>query len=123
MIIYWLSQHEPLPSQREELQRLFGDHRMVVDKKPFGSAEEIISRIRNAQAAECVVVAPLSVIGRLVDLGLRPLWAEMKHVQRLTDPIRQTVAKGRVYEFVDFRRVVRLELIKEPIAPISPTSG
>ena len=117
MTIYWLSRHQPLEAQRRELKRLFGDHKLVVDAKPFGSGEEILSRVRKAGAAECVVVAPLSVIGRLVDLGLRPLWAEMRQVSQFTDPARQTRAAGRIYEFVRFERVVRLELVKEPVEP------
>lgn len=122
MIVYWLSQHDPLPAQRRELARLFGRHTLIVDRKPFGSAEEILSRVRRANAAECVVVAPLSLIGRLVDLGLRPLWAEMEQVRiagHVPNPDCETVAKGRVYRFVRFERVVRLELIKEPIEKTS----
>src|SRR5215813_14923920 len=40
-------------------------------------------------------------------------------IERLTDASLQTVAKGRGYQFANFQRVVRLELIKEPIAPES----
>jgi len=107
--ILWLSQHAPLTPQIAELQRLFGEIEILRDVNPFFSAEEILRRFREGGYDEMVVVAPLSVIARLCELGLRPLWAEMEQVyeRRQAD----VSAKGRHYRFVRFRRIkaVRLE--------------
>lgn len=107
--ILWLSQHTPLAPQLTELKRLFGEIEVLRDVNPFFSAEEILRRFKESGYDEIVVVAPLSVIARLCELGLRPLWAEMEQVWK-----RQAAdvsAKGRHYRFVRFRRIkaVRLE--------------
>jgi len=106
--IIWFSRHPALPSQVAELKRLFGnDVKIIADPNPFDSAEDIVSRFRAAGGDEMVVVAPLSVLGRLCDLGVKPLWAEMEQV-----PVEkaEVVAAGRGYRFVRFRRVKRLVL-------------
>jgi len=60
-------------------------------------------------------VAPLSVIARLCAYGIRPLRAEMKQVTSYLDPYRESVTGNRVYRFLKFVRVVKLELITEPL--------
>ena len=112
MKIVWFSRHDPLPSQVAELRRLFGEVEISQDPNPFASAEDIVARFRAIGGDEMVVVAPLSVFGRLCDLGIRPLWAEMERV-----PIEEAevVASGRSYRFVRFRRVKRLALEFEEV--------
>jgi hypothetical protein len=113
MRIVWFSRHEPIPSQIAELKRLFGDDiEIIQDPKPFSSAEEIVERFRTMEGDEMVVVAPLSVMGRLCDLGIKPLWAEMEQV-----PVEEAevIANGRGYRFVRFRRVKRLSLEFEEV--------
>ncbi|MFN7088587.1 MAG: hypothetical protein ACK4NX_02095 [Candidatus Paceibacteria bacterium] len=108
--ILWVSQHVPLPRQLEALERLFGAGTIVQqDPRPFSSAEDIANRYREGGYDDIVVVAPLSVIGRLVDLGIRPLWSEMQQVDPKTgNP--DIVFRGRGYKFVKFRRVKTLRL-------------
>jgi len=96
-------------SQIRELQRIFGDGVEVVqDPNPFSGAQEIVERFRKGGYDEMVVVAPLSVLQRLTEMGVKPLWAEMKQV-----PVEEAevVASGRGYRFVRFRRIkaVRVE--------------
>jgi len=110
--VVWFSRHDPLPSQVVELHRLFGEVEIVQDPNPFNSAEDIMARFRAIGGDEMVVVAPLSVMGRLCDLGIRPLWAEM---ERVPEDQAEVIASGRGYRFVRFRRVKRLALEFEEV--------
>ena len=110
--ILWLSRHDPTPSQVERLGRIYGPHVLVRDPRPFDSAEEIVERMRRYGCDEIVAVAPLSVIKRLVDLGVRPLWAEMRQVR---PEEAETEVNGRHYKFVKFRRIVGIEIKFEEV--------
>jgi hypothetical protein len=113
--VYWLSRHEPLPSQVAELRRLFGEDVVVEqDPKPFDSPLTTSSTaFRQSGADELLVVAPLSVIAQLVQRGVKPLWAEMEQV---TDPaLAETEAAGRLYRFVRFRRIAGIEIKFEDV--------
>ena len=108
MRIYWVSRHRPLPSQIRELERLAGGQLEVVqDPNPFANAEEIKARFERNGCDDLVVVAPLSVFQRLVELGLRPLYAEM---EKVPPEEAEVFAGGRGYRFRRFRRVRRLAL-------------
>jgi hypothetical protein len=112
MKILWLSRHRPLPAQIAELERLFGHAEVTIDPKPFSSAEEIVARFRAGGYDEIVVVAPLSVIARLTEMGIRPLWAEMKQIPSPSpDPSREVEANGRWYRFERFRRIVNVQIV------------
>lgn len=112
-----MSQHSPERRQLEALRRLFGDDVSVEqDPRPFDSAEKIADRFRAEGYDDIVVVAPLSVIGRLVDLNLRPLWSQMDQVDPKTgNP--DIVYRGRGYRFNRFRRVKALHLEFEELPP------
>lgn len=111
--IVWFSRHPALPSQVQELKRIFGeDIEIIPDPKPFSNAEDIVRRFRAVSGDEMVVVAPLSVLGRLCDLGIKPLWAEM---QEVPPEEAEVVTNGRGYRFVRFRRVKRLALEFEDV--------
>lgn len=116
MKVYWVSRHRPLPAQIDELKRLFGQGTVIeIDPKPFSSAEEIVQRFRESGAQEMVVVAPLSVIAKLTELGIQPLWAQMNLVPAMTDPNREVVTNGRVYRFEEFQRIIRVEVVMQKI--------
>lgn len=113
MRIIWFSRHPALPSQITELQRVFGeDVELLQDPNPFSSAEEVVRRFRSLNGDDMVVVAPLSVLGRLCDLGLKPLWAEMEQVP---PEQAEVIAAGRGYRFIRFRRVKQLVLKFEEV--------
>jgi hypothetical protein len=121
MIIAWISQHEPTPSQRAELIRLFGPHTLDVDTNPFGSAEDIARRIRRTGAAEVVCVAPLSVLRELLSFGFRPLNAQME----ACPPAQAEVTAGRNgrtrhLRFRNFRRLTSIEMRYEELCPTAP---
>ena len=106
--ILWLSRHNPLPSQISELKRIFGkDVEVVIDPQPFDNAEDIALRFKNGGYDEMVVVAPLSVIQRLTELGIKPLWAEMKRVSKEE---AETSVSGRYYKFIKFKRIKGIKI-------------
>jgi len=106
--ILWLSRHKPLPSQIRELERLFGEVEVVQDPNPFSSADEIKQRFVSGGYDDIVVVAPLSVIQRLTELGVKPLWAEME----VCSPEEAEVwASGRPYKFKCFKRIMAINII------------
>lgn len=106
--ILWLSQHQPLPRQEAELSRLFGEVELCQDISPFQNAEEIIQRVRQGGYDDVVAVAPLSVLARLCELGLKPLWAEMKQVRSRGEA--DLSYRSRFYRFVKFRRIKAVKL-------------
>lgn len=114
--ILWVSQHQMHPVQLGALRRLFGqDVQVTADPRPFSSAEDIIQRYRQGGYDDLIVVAPLSVLARMVDLGVRPLWSEAELVN---DPSKSDWSvKNRYYRFVCFQRVERLVLEFEPLGP------
>lgn len=117
MHIYWVSRHEPLPAQIEELERLYGKTVQIhQDPRPFSDAYDILHRYNTVpKPREMVVVAPLTVISILLERGLKPLWAEMERVDNLTDPSREVAHNGRVSRFLRFRRIIRCGLEFEEV--------
>lgn len=114
MKILWVSQHPPTVSQLEELRRIFGeDVEVAKDPKPFSSAEEIAKRFWDGGYNDMVVVAPMSVIPRLVDLKIKPLWAEMIQVKSKAES--EVEAKDRFYRFDRFRRIKSLRFEFEEV--------
>jgi len=94
--------------QMGALRRMFGqDVKVVQDPRPFDSAEKIVERVRQGGFDDVIVVAPLSVLARMVDLGLRPLWSEAEVVPRERADWN---VRDRYYRFVRFRRVRQLIL-------------
>ena len=116
MKILWLSKHKPLPREIGELQRLFGEGTTVhTDMDPFTTADSIVEQFKQGGYGEIVAVAPLSVLQKLVDRGVRPIWAEMQEVgdRRMAD----LEYRGRLLRFVKFKRVTGLTLEFEEIQP------
>ncbi len=106
--ILWVSRHEPIPSQLEALKHLYGgDTEVVPDPNPFDGADTIVKRYKDGGYDDMVVVAPLSVLGKLCDMGMNPLYAQMVECE----PSDAELYVRRVpYKFERFRRVKRLLL-------------
>jgi len=114
--IVWVSRHAPLPAQIRALRERFGENaRIIVDPRPFSSAEEIVQRFREVNGDEMVVVAPLSVIAALCAQGIRPLYARMVPIPAVEDPDTDCWASGRAYRFVQFERISEVRLVTEPL--------
>lgn len=114
--IYWMSRHKPLPSQARRLEEIFEEPvEIVQDPKPFDNAKDIKQRFETSKADDIVVVAPLTVLQRLTELGVRPLYAEME----LVDPEEAEIeVNGRHYRFKDFKRVGGVSIDFEPVKPV-----
>jgi hypothetical protein len=95
---------------------MFGeDVQLVTDPKPFDSAETIVKRVRDGNYDDCIVVAPYSVLAKMVDLGLRPLWSE---AEQLPDQANSDWnVRDRYYRFLRFKRVKDLVLELETLGP------
>lgn len=114
--VAWISRHEMHGVQMGSLRRMFGaDVVIVPDLRPFDNAETVVRRVREGSFDDCIVVAPYSVLTRMVDLGLRPLWAEAEQV---FDSARADWSvRSRTYRFLGFKRVKRLVLELEDLGP------
>lgn len=110
--ILWMSRHSPLDRQLDWLLAKFGEIEVKQDPTPFSSAEDIATRFEEGGYDEMVVVAPLSVIARLIDLKIRPLWSEMEEVSLDQAEVRMNRRGGRQqgYRFVTFKRISALRL-------------
>jgi len=101
-----------LESQKKELERIFGEVELLIDTLPFSDAADVANRFKLANADEMVVVAPLSVIDRLCQLGIQPLFAEMDVVQSGEYDV---IAAGRKYKFKNFSRIREIKIVKEQL--------
>lgn len=113
--ILWVSRHSMHGIQMYALRRMFGeDVKVVEDARPFDSAGKIVERVRQGGYDDCIVVAPYSVLARMVDLGLRPLWSEAE----IVEPARADWnVRDRYYRFTRFRRVRRLVMEFDELGP------
>lgn len=113
--ILWVSRHPMHGVQMGALRRMFGeDVKVVEDARPFDSAEKIVERVRQGGYDDVIVVAPYSVLARMVDLGLRPLWSEAE----IVEPARADWnVRDRYYRFIRFRRVRRLVMEFDELGP------
>ena len=102
--------------QMAALKRMFDDDvELVEDMRPFDNAETIVQRVREGKFDDVIVIAPFSVLARMVDLGLRPLWAEAIQVFDKTQSDWEV--KDRMYRFTGFKRVKKLVLELEELGP------
>lgn len=121
MIIVWMSQHSPLPSQKAALQSLFPSHTLLVEARPFDGIDDIIDRFHLANGDEMVVVAPLTVVRELVRRGIHPIYAEMKKVA--CKGIHEVKIGKRCFQFIRFQRVRDVKLELEDITPAPATAA
>lgn len=116
--IVWMSRHAPLNSQRTALEKLFPKHSLIIEKRPFSSAEQIVKRYQDVEGDEMVVVAPWSVIRQLIRLGIKPIYAEM--VPTSAADAESVIVSGRskkrrYYRFLGFHYCTDVSLKLEPI--------
>jgi hypothetical protein len=95
---------------------MFGaDVEVIEDRRSFDNAETIVRRFQEGDFDDIIVVAPYSVLDRMVKLDVRPLWAEAEEVK---EPGKADwTTNGRHYRFLGFKRVVRLTLELEDLGP------
>jgi hypothetical protein len=107
MKVGWLSRHPPLPAQINELRRLFGHVELAWDARTFGAVTELRERVLRYD--EVVIVAPLSMLAKLTETGIHPLWAHMEpctEVYAGAHPESAVAApRGRSLRFARFKRL------------------
>lgn len=115
--ILWLSRHSPLDVQLAQLREKYGENVIVEQPRElvWKSAEDIIKIFKEGGYDDMVIVAPLTVIARICEYGIKPLWAEMQVVKDATEA--DTKCNGRLYKFIRFRRIkcVKLEFEEEEV--------
>ena len=119
-IIVWFSRHTILAAQEAGLREIFGEEvRIIIDVAPFDNAQNVVERYNNWGAQEMVIVAPLSVIQRLCEKGIRPIRPVMDCMGSFPSGgfIRETdvLEKGRHYRFRGFERIREIRIVTEPL--------
>ncbi len=115
--ILWISAHAPLAIQIKELERLFGkiqiDQRQQDPEKDRGymSAAQIVAEFKNGHYDEMVIVAPLSVIEKIIELGVKPLKARVEPLP--TKAGSDFEWRGRYFKFLGIERVLRIEVVTQ----------
>ena len=92
---------------KSQIDALPKDAVITIDSEPFSNAADIAGRYAGGGFDDIVVVAPLSVISKLIEIGIKPLWAEMELVDKAHSEVE---AVGRYYRFVQFKRVARIAM-------------
>lgn len=125
--VLWVSRHRPLKAQVEALRRAFGEVEISIHDEQVKDVDHLLGLIRRHRADEVVCVLPVSIIMRLVERGWRPLWSEMELLHRDcegygcpeygadSDVIMESPSVTRHYRFREFRRILRFEMVTEPI--------
>jgi len=127
--VAWISRHQPLKAQVEELRRLFGDVEIVHINETFRDAKEVYREVKRSNCTHAVVVLPLSMIAHLVKHDdVIWLWAEMEALHQCvldycneynpdTDvwlPLRNST-KGRHMRFKRFWRIREVRMVLEEV--------
>lgn len=113
--ILWLSRHEILPAQRKELERIFGDIEIIKHSEKVENDEHVINLIKKYNADEIVAVLPLSIIARIVERGIKPIFAKMDVVDDDFDSERDVIHAGRHYRFSHFERIEQIKIISKKL--------
>ncbi|MCB9809260.1 hypothetical protein H6776_02565 [Candidatus Nomurabacteria bacterium] len=119
--IMWYSAHQPHRLEITELKKIFGVD-VVIDihgsghtKRNYLSAKSIVQTFKDGNYDEILMIAPLSVIQAVLDLGVQPLKAR---VEQLSGPGKHDFEyMGRYFKFLTpmFERVQEIQIIAEPI--------
>ena len=126
-VVAWVSRHEPVPLQVEQLEAKLGPVKIVRISKTFRDAREVYEDVKAVGARYAVVVLPLAMIAKLVEWGdVTWLWAEMSYVHDdcpgskcpLFDPSSDVILRtrngvNRHLRFRGFKVIKELKLVLE----------
>lgn len=136
MRVVWASRHKPLPAELHEIKRLFPNAELIYLHAKIPNAEWLLEFTTKVGASAVVAILPLSFLYRFVELANRhnitvviPKMKELyrgyslqeakKLVEEAPDRrvVQQYDASGEVavYEFERFERVVRIDVVTEPL--------
>jgi len=112
--ILWISRHPPLPKEVEALEKAFGKVQVFQYASSVRDADHVIRLVEQYGADEVVTILPLSIIMRLCERGLHPIWPECVQVNgEEYDFVDE--GSGRKYKFIRFVRVKKVLMITEPL--------
>jgi len=114
--IWWFSRHKPMDFQIPILREKFGEDMVLVqssESEAYMTGDKIVECMHRERFDEIIMVAPLSVIEKVIERGLRPIKAEVVEVK---DAHSATfIFNRRHYKFIKFVRIVRIEIITEDL--------
>ena len=125
--ILWISRHEPLPAQEQELKEIFGEVEIIRYKFTVRDVDHVLALKKALKADELVCVLPLSILRQLCERGVHPLMAVMEAIHICEndpcpqfDPNTDWIDPGskRHYRFQKFERLLKIEIVTEPINPL-----
>jgi len=111
--ILWISRHPPLLKEVEALEKAFGKVQILQYAGFIRDADHVIQLIQQYRADEVVTILPLSIVMRLCERGIRPLWPECVQVNNDYDFVDE--GTGKKYKFVRFVRIKGVKLDTEPL--------
>jgi hypothetical protein len=134
-VVLWVSRHPPLPAQIRELEGKLGGVVIYQLSGVVPNAEAVIEHAKKVNASIIIPVLPLSMIARLSELAKSSnftiLLARMESVAttKSVEEARKIVAEKpdcrtlatyadgtvRVLEFKRFERLIKVELVTEPL--------
>lgn len=98
------------------LKKIFGEDMVLehlIGQYAYMSAEKFVDYVRENKFDDVVMMSPLSVMAKVIELGVKPIKAEVIEVK---DEKEKTFThSGRHYKFIKFVRVLRLELMTEDL--------
>jgi hypothetical protein len=107
-LILWASRHNPIATQHAELRRIFGEHSIALDPRPFdrnNGTRDALARFRSRNHDEIVITAPTTILAGLLANGVTPIWPTMSE-------------DGR--RFLGFDRITEIRKTAFPIEPQQP---
>jgi hypothetical protein len=131
--ILWVSRHDPIPAELDELKRLLGDYMLVqytslVEIRENEEESDLIRQIKSFKPHIVIPVLPLSVIKLLVDLKDKygyEVWEATFETVRISESDEHNVynevtvklqnGEWKIMKFVGFSRIKKVEIEKEPI--------
>lgn len=105
--ILWVSRHEPLKEQVEELQQAFGEVEITRYCDVVYSVAQLMEVYDDGEYDEMVVVLPVQLIRQLVMMGVKPLKPVLH---------REVIGFGEVrLRHHHFERILYIDYVSEPL--------
>lgn len=112
--IMWISRHPPLPKEVEALEKAFGEVQILQYGAKVKDVDHVLHLMEQYKADEVVTILPLTIMMRLCERGVRPLWPECTQVDG-DDYDFVDEKTGKKYRFVRFLRVRGVRLDADPL--------
>ena len=132
--ILWVSRHEPIPAELDELKRVLGDYILIhyaslVEIRENEEESDLIRQIKSFKPHIVIPVLPLSIIKLLVDLKGKhgyEVWEATFETVRVSESdehneydevaVKLHNGKWKIMKFISFSRIKKVEIEREPVA-------